>query len=175
MGVILYAMLSATLPFDDPDLRVMMSKTKKGHYEVPKCVSPEAEDLIKRMLQVNPDRRISLRKIWRHPLVQKYSYLDDFGNNNGELPDTRKGFQFSPVPKKDIDAQLLRQLRSMWHMFNESDLALKLTCDEYVFFFVVAVQMLTIIGRMIRKHFIGCSTTIEKSNSRTSGLNWPIP
>ncbi|KEY68690.1 hypothetical protein S7711_00564 [Stachybotrys chartarum IBT 7711] len=130
MGVILYAMLSATLPFDDPDLRVMMSKTKKGHYEVPKCVSPEAEDLIKRMLQVNPDRRISLRKIWRHPLVQKYSYLDDFGNNNGELPDTRKGFQFSPVPKKDIDAQLLRQLRSMWHMFNESDLALKLTCDE---------------------------------------------
>ena len=130
MGVILYAMLSATLPFDDPDLRVMMARTKKGQYEMPKFLSPEAEDLIRRMLQVNPDRRISLKEIWRHPLVQKYAYLDDFGDSSGQLPDTRKGFQYTPVPRPDIDAQLLRQLRSMWHMFSEHDLALKLTCEE---------------------------------------------
>ncbi|XP_044721651.1 kinase [Hirsutella rhossiliensis] len=130
LGVILYAMLSATLPFDDPDLRVMMAKTKKGHYEMPKCLSPEAEDLIKRMLQINPDRRISLKEIWRHPVVQKYSYLDDFGDNSGQLPDTRKGFQYTPVPSQEIDPQLLRQLRSMWHMFTEQDLAFKLACEE---------------------------------------------
>ncbi|POR32574.1 Putative serine/threonine-protein kinase HSL1 [Tolypocladium paradoxum] len=130
LGVILYAMLSATLPFDDPDLRVMMAKTKKGHYEMPRFLSPEAEDLIRRMLQVNPDRRITLKEIWRHPVVQKYSYLDDFGDLSGQLPDTRKGFQYSPVPRQDIDPQLLRQLRSMWHMFSEQDLALKLSCDE---------------------------------------------
>ncbi|CAK9187958.1 unnamed protein product [Ilex paraguariensis] len=130
LGVILYAMLSATLPFDDPDLRVMMAKTKKGNYEMPKCLSPEAEDLIKRMLQVNPDRRISLKEIWRHPVVQKYSYLDDFGDNSGQLPDTRKGFQYTPVPSQEIDPQLLRQLRSMWHMFTEQDLTFKLLCEE---------------------------------------------
>ncbi|KAG6101803.1 hypothetical protein E4U31_003540 [Claviceps sp. LM219 group G6] len=130
MGVILYAMLSATLPFDDPDLRLMMAKTKKGQYAMPQGLSPEAEDLIRRMLQVNPDRRITIKDIWRHPLVQKYSYLDDFGDNTGQLPDTRKGFQYSPVPRADIDPQLLRQLRSMWHMFSEHDLALKLTCEE---------------------------------------------
>ncbi|PHH87943.1 hypothetical protein CDD83_8211 [Cordyceps sp. RAO-2017] len=130
LGVILYAMLSATLPFDDPDLRVMMAKTKKGHYEMPKCLTPEAEDLVRRMLQVNPDRRISLKEIWRHPVVQKYSYLDDFGDNSGQLPDTRKGFQYTPVPPADIDPQLLRQLRSMWHMFSEQDLAFKLSCEE---------------------------------------------
>ncbi|KAG5940226.1 hypothetical protein E4U59_002583 [Claviceps monticola] len=130
MGVILYAMLSATLPFDDPDLRLMMAKTKQGQYTMPQGLSPEAEDLIRRMLQANPDRRITIKDIWRHPLVQKYSYLDDFGDNTGQLPDTRKGFQYSPVPRTDIDPQLLRQLRSMWHMFSEQDLALKLTCDE---------------------------------------------
>ncbi|KAI9163272.1 putative serine/threonine-protein kinase HSL1 [Paramyrothecium foliicola] len=130
MGVILYAMLSAALPFDDPDLRVMMAKTKKGYYEMPKFLSPEAEDLIHRMLQVNPDRRISLKQIWRHPLVQKYSYLDDLGDNSGQPPDTRKGFQYTPVPKQQIDNQLLRQLRSMWHMFSEHDLAMKLSCEE---------------------------------------------
>ncbi|TWU77064.1 hypothetical protein ED733_007968 [Metarhizium rileyi] len=130
MGVILYAMLSATLPFDDPDLRVMMAKTKKGHYEMPKFLSPEAEDLIRRMLQVNPDRRITMKDIWKHPLVQKYRYLDDFGDNTAQLPDTRKGFQYTPVAKADIDPQLLRQLRSMWHMFSEHDLVLSLTCEE---------------------------------------------
>lgn len=130
MGVILYAMLSATLPFDDPDLRAMMAKTKKGQYEMPKFLSPEAEDLIRRMLQVNPDRRITMKEIWAHPLVQKYSYLDDFGDNSAQLPDTRKGFQYTPVSRADIDPQLLRQLRSMWHMFSEHDLVLKLTCEE---------------------------------------------
>lgn len=130
MGVILYAMLSATLPFDDPDLRAMMNRTKKGQYEMPSFLSPEAEDLIRCMLQVNPDRRITLKEIWRHPLVQKYAYLDKLGDLNEQLPDTRKGFQYNPVPAKDVDPQLLRQLRSMWHMFSESDLKLKLTCDE---------------------------------------------
>ncbi|UNI24196.1 Non-specific serine/threonine protein kinase [Purpureocillium takamizusanense] len=130
LGVILYAMLSATLPFDDPDLRVMMAKTKKGHYQMPRCVSPEAADLIRRMLQVNPDRRITLKEIWRHPLVQKYNSLDSFGDITGQLPDTRKGFQYTPVQRSEIDPQLLRQLRSMWHMFSEQDLVLKLSCDE---------------------------------------------
>ncbi|KAJ6787171.1 hypothetical protein PWT90_07928 [Aphanocladium album] len=128
MGVILYAMLSATLPFDDPDLRVMMGKTKKGVYEMPKHVSPEAEDLIRHMLQVNPDRRINLQDIWNHPLVQKYSYQDEFGDLSSQL--LGKGFKYNPVPRNEIDPQLLRQLRSMWHMFSEQDLSLKLTCEE---------------------------------------------
>ncbi|KOS19970.1 putative serine/threonine-protein kinase [Escovopsis weberi] len=130
LGVILYAMLSASLPFDDPDLRVMMSKTKKGNYEMPKMISPEAEDLIRRMLQVNPDRRITLKEIWAHPLIQKYGYLDEFGDISGQLPDTLKGFRYTPIPRHDIDPQLLRQLHSMWHMFNEQELVAKLSSPE---------------------------------------------
>ncbi|KPM40422.1 hypothetical protein AK830_g6159 [Neonectria ditissima] len=130
LGVILFAMLSATLPFDDPDLRVMMSRTKRGQYQMPDFLSLEAEDLIRRMLQVNPDRRITLKEIWKHPLIQKYAYLDNLGDTNGQPPDTRKGFQYTAVPLQDVDPQLLRQLRSMWHMFSESDLKLKLTCDQ---------------------------------------------
>ncbi|KAL6410407.1 CAMK/CAMKL/GIN4 protein kinase [Ilyonectria robusta] len=130
LGVILYAMLSATLPFDDPDLRVMMSRTKRGQYQMPDFLSPEAEDLIRRMLQVNPDQRATLKEIWRHPVVQKYAFQDNLNDMNAQPPDTRKGFQYTPVPPQDVDPQLLRQLRSMWHMFSESDLQLKLTCDQ---------------------------------------------
>ncbi|KAL7929604.1 hypothetical protein V8C35DRAFT_325032 [Trichoderma chlorosporum] len=130
MGVILYAMLSATLPFDDPDLRVMMNKTKKGQYKMPEFLSPEAENLIDRMLQVNPDNRITMQQIWQHLLIQKYNYLDDFGQNTGQPPDTRKGFQYAPIPPHQIDPQLLRQLRSLWHMSSDDDLERKLACKE---------------------------------------------
>ncbi|KAL7960101.1 hypothetical protein V8C34DRAFT_321911 [Trichoderma compactum] len=130
MGVILYAMLSATLPFDDPDLRVMMNKTKKGQYKMPEFLTPEAEDLIDRMLQVNPDHRITMKQIWQHLLIQKYNYLDDFGPNTGQPPDTRKGFQYAPVPPHQIDPQLLRQLRSLWHMSSDDELERKLGCKE---------------------------------------------
>lgn len=130
MGVILYAMLSATLPFDDPDLRVMMNKTKKGQYKMPEFLTPEAEDLIDRMLQVNPDHRITMKQIWQHLLIQKYNYLDDFGPNTGQPPDTRKGFQYAPIPPHQIDPQLLRQLRSLWHMSSDDELERKLGCKE---------------------------------------------
>ncbi|KAL7951911.1 hypothetical protein V8C42DRAFT_356946 [Trichoderma barbatum] len=130
MGVILYAMLSATLPFDDPDLRVMMGKTKKGQYKMPEFLSPEAENLIDRMLQVNPDHRITMRQIWQHLLIQKYNYLDDFGQDTGQPPDTRKGFQYAPIPQHQIDPQLLRQLRSLWHMSSDDELERKLGCKE---------------------------------------------
>ena len=130
MGVILYAMLSASLPFDDPDLRVMMSKTKKGLYHMPKFLSPHAQDLIRRMLQVNPDVRISLTDVWQHPLVKKYAHLDNFGGTDGQPPDVRKSLQYTPILRQDVDPQLLRQMRSLWHMFSEQDIAMKLTCDE---------------------------------------------
>lgn len=130
LGVILYAMLSATLPFDDPSIRYMMEKTKKGQYQMPEGLSPEAQDLIRRMLQVNPDRRINLKDIWRHPLVQKYTYLDNFGDITGQLPHTRNGFQYTPVRRHEIDDQLLRQLRSMWHKFSEEDLVRELSSDK---------------------------------------------
>ena len=168
LGVILYAMLSATLPFDDPDLRVMMSKTKKGQYTMPKFLSSEAEDLIRRMLQVNPDRRITMREIWDHPLVQKYANLDDFGETTMQLPETKKGFQYTPLSKAEIDPQLLRQLRSMWHMFSEQDLALKLTCDEYVYMLLTDCLILWLklvrLGPTTKKRSIGCFAIIEANN-----------
>ncbi|KAI6778943.1 serine/threonine-protein kinase-like protein [Emericellopsis cladophorae] len=129
MGVILFAMLAASLPFDDPDMRTMMEKAKRGHYQMPNHFSLEAQDLVSRMLQVNPERRITLAEIWRHPLVQKYNYLDPYGENGGQPGDLRRGFQYAPVLRADIDPQLVRQLRSMWHMFSEHDLELKLTCE----------------------------------------------
>ncbi|KAM0333604.1 hypothetical protein ACHAQA_002269 [Verticillium albo-atrum] len=126
MGVILYAILAARLPFDDPDIRVLLARTKKGMYEMPEFLSPEAKDLICRMLQVNPDVRIGLKDMWRHPLIQKYDYLDNFGTKAGQPRDIREGFEYTPLRPQEVDSHLVRQLRSLWHMFSEHQIKLML-------------------------------------------------
>ncbi|KAI8363642.1 kinase-like domain-containing protein [Mortierella sp. GBAus27b] len=60
-GVILYALLTGHLPFDDENIRQLLSKVKAGKFYMPTDVSKDAQDLISRMLTVNPKRRISVR------------------------------------------------------------------------------------------------------------------
>jgi serine/threonine-protein kinase HSL1, negative regulator of Swe1 kinase len=132
MGVILFAMLAARLPFDDDKLSVMLAKAKRGIYEMPKTFSNDAKDLVHRILQTNPDKRISLKEMWHHPLVWKYGYLDELGSNEGQPPDMRIARQLNPLNHSDIDNQTLRQLRSMWHTLSENELVSKLVANEYV-------------------------------------------
>ena len=130
MGVILYAMLAECLPFDDPDLTLMMEMVKLGEYDMPEFLGLEAKDFIRRILQINPDRRISMKEMWRHPLVQKYDYMDDYQPENKQPTDIRKEFKHRPFRADEIDSQLLRQLRSLWHMFSEDELKVALMSRE---------------------------------------------
>ncbi|KAF4806703.1 putative serine/threonine-protein kinase HSL1 [Colletotrichum siamense] len=125
LGIILYALLAACLPFDDPDIGVLLQKTKRGTYEIPEFLSPEAKDLIRRMLIANPDTRISIKDMWQHPLIRKYDYLDNL-STNGQSTDLRKSFHYTPLKPHEVDPHLVRQLRSMWHMLTEHQIKLKL-------------------------------------------------
>jgi len=67
MGVILYAMVSGTLPFDDDSMSQLFSKIKEGKFFMPNYISADVKDLINRMLQPNPVKRITMREIKQHP------------------------------------------------------------------------------------------------------------
>ncbi|CAI9267665.1 unnamed protein product [Lactuca saligna] len=62
-GVILYAMLTGYLPFDDRNLAVIYQKISKGDVRMPKWMSPGAKSLIKRILDPNPKTRITMADI----------------------------------------------------------------------------------------------------------------
>ncbi|KAH7108311.1 Pkinase-domain-containing protein [Auriculariales sp. MPI-PUGE-AT-0066] len=69
-GVILFALLSGRLPFDDKDIHVLLRKVKHGQYEMsPQIAHPAAIDLIRRMLIVNPTDRIAMDEILSHPFM----------------------------------------------------------------------------------------------------------
>ncbi|KAK9136557.1 hypothetical protein Sjap_007151 [Stephania japonica] len=62
-GVILYALLTASLPFDDRNLVVLYQKAAKGKTNIPNWLSPGAQNLISRILDPNPATRITIAEI----------------------------------------------------------------------------------------------------------------
>ncbi|XP_024367035.1 SNF1-related protein kinase catalytic subunit alpha KIN10 isoform X2 [Physcomitrium patens] len=66
-GVILYALLCGSLPFDDENIPNLFRKIKGGIYTLPSHLSPGARDLIPRMLLVDPMKRVTIPEIRQHP------------------------------------------------------------------------------------------------------------
>merc|ERR1712137_39407 len=66
-GVILYALVSGKLPFDNENIRVLLGKVKSGIYTMPAFLPNEIQDLISKMLVVDPKKRITIENIRNHP------------------------------------------------------------------------------------------------------------
>lgn len=129
LGVILFAMLSGHLPFDCPSMTKLLQAIQRGKYVMPQALSSEAQNLIHNMLQIDPRRRIPIDNIWQHPLMRKYAYLDDYGRISSNVERLRDCGR--PVSRKsDIDKDLLRHLRSMWHSLEEAQIVKLLLNEE---------------------------------------------
>ncbi|KAJ6828067.1 CBL-interacting serine/threonine-protein kinase 14-like [Iris pallida] len=70
-GVILFVLNAGYLPFNDPNLMAMYRKIYRGDYRIPKWTSPDLRRLISRLLDVNPDSRITVDGIIRDPWFKK--------------------------------------------------------------------------------------------------------
>ena len=70
-GVILYALLCGTLPFDDESIPNLFKKIKSGMYALPAHLPPPAKELIMRMLVVDPMKRYTIGDIRAHPWFQQ--------------------------------------------------------------------------------------------------------
>ena len=82
-GIILYAMLCGYLPFEDKNNSELFKKILKCEVKFPKHVSVIAKDLIKKILVGDPDKRITIDEIKKHPfyIEGKYIFEDEFNLN----------------------------------------------------------------------------------------------
>ncbi|GET93157.1 serine/threonine protein kinase, putative [Leishmania tarentolae] len=69
-GVVLYAMLCGTLPFDDNNIAILFKKIQTADYAIPSHVSAEAQDLLHRVLVVNPLERATMEQVMQHPWLR---------------------------------------------------------------------------------------------------------
>ena len=66
-GVVLYAMLCGSLPFEDTDNERLYRKITEGKFETPDFLSNNANDFLHRILNVDPVKRYTIDQIKNHP------------------------------------------------------------------------------------------------------------
>jgi hypothetical protein len=66
LGVILFALVCGYLPFEDPNTSNLYRKILSGEYKTPKWISPEVKDLIRKILETKPEKRLTIAKIREH-------------------------------------------------------------------------------------------------------------
>jgi serine/threonine protein kinase len=66
LGVILFALVCGHLPFEDPNTSNLYRKILSGEYKTPKWISPEVKDLIRRILETDPEKRLTIAQIRQH-------------------------------------------------------------------------------------------------------------
>lgn len=66
-GIILFLMLTGHLPFNELTNKKLYAKIRTGKFTIPKELSHEVKDLIKKILEINPRKRIKMSEIKEHP------------------------------------------------------------------------------------------------------------
>lgn len=142
-GVMLFVMLTGTLPFnvslethsttlENRQLQALFKKIKACDYVIPPYVNREARDLLLKMLQVDPKRRISIDEVWHHPFLHKYD--QEFGTDprmdSGLTGPKMKIKDWKSLSRDEIDRELLRNLKCLWHSESEEVLIEKLLSRE---------------------------------------------
>jgi len=68
-------MLQGTVPFKASSLDDLHALIMKGNFKYPVNISPEAKELIESMLIIEPEMRISIPQILRHPWLKTQDEL----------------------------------------------------------------------------------------------------
>uniref|UniRef100_A0A8C7IBC7 non-specific serine/threonine protein kinase n=1 Tax=Oncorhynchus kisutch TaxID=8019 RepID=A0A8C7IBC7_ONCKI len=66
LGVVLYVLVCGSLPFDGPSLPALRQRVTEGRFRIPFYMSQDCENLIRKMLVVDPTKRISMAQIKQH-------------------------------------------------------------------------------------------------------------
>ena len=139
LGIILFVLLCGRLPFDEENVHYLRQKVVQGRYMMPTDLSEEAKDLIFWMLQRDPEVRIDMDRIWDHPLMHKYEVVGGSASGRNLNMDRWGGAPPPPTPEQvgrpvrrrhEIDREILRNLRTLWHGEDEETIVARLVSKE---------------------------------------------
>ena len=88
LGILLYELLMGYSPFKDKNAKTIMTNIKMHELKYEKNISEDCKDLINKLLEVNPEKRINIKDILSHKFIQ----------NNVE----KKNF-FTPLHSENIE------------------------------------------------------------------------
>jgi len=86
-GVVFYAMVAGYLPFEDPKTSNLYKKILSADYQMPKFLSPECKDFITKILNTDPEKRLTINDIRSHNWMKNnLKNVDQISNDLGLYP-----------------------------------------------------------------------------------------
>ena len=122
-GVVLYAMLSGTVPFKGTDLKELNNIIISGKYQPIEDISKEASNLLKNILEVDPKKRITIENILNHP------WLLDVDLNFWKNQNLFTNAEYVLLAKSNVDYRNIENKDDMVEIFDIRNLD---TIDENI-------------------------------------------
>lgn len=122
-GIILFALLCGRLPFDDANIQNLLAKVRLGRFDMPDHLEPLAKNLISKMLVVDPEQRIKMQDIVRHPWFTDNGVMSSRNPVTTSL-DKLAGDRFD---RKALDPDILANLKTLWSEYSCDDIIEQLT------------------------------------------------
>ncbi|XP_026466563.1 uncharacterized protein LOC113370108 isoform X3 [Ctenocephalides felis] len=77
LGIVLYVLVCGALPFDGKTLQELRTAVISGKVRIPYFMSQECEHLIRHMLVVDPDKRMSLEHVLQHKWMMQNMQINN--------------------------------------------------------------------------------------------------
>jgi len=116
LGVLLYALLCGSLPFDDENIAAMYAKIQNGVYHIPPWLSQESIALLRLMLQVDPTRRIRIDDLLKHHWLINNVYPEPVKHDS--------------IYQNKLDVSCIREM-ALYYGRTVNDIAQELSAKKY--------------------------------------------
>ena len=120
-GVVLYALLTGTVPFKANNMKDLHQQILNAKYNMKEDISPDAQSLIRGLLNIDPKRRLGVTQVLDHPWMQGADELstDIFNENEKEV--IRSEFTYND-PSRFNRNERVKPEEEPWDCFTELNL-----------------------------------------------------
>ncbi|KAG5682439.1 hypothetical protein PVAND_011791 [Polypedilum vanderplanki] len=111
LGVVLYVLVCGALPFDGSTLQSLRDRVLSGRFRIPFFMSSDCESLIRKMLVLDPNRRVTVEQIKRHRwMMVEVMEIPLVNNNMSNATTSEPNDQILRIMQNlGIDAQRTRE------------------------------------------------------------------
>ncbi|XP_016060227.1 PREDICTED: serine/threonine-protein kinase SIK3 isoform X2 [Miniopterus natalensis] len=138
LGVVLYVLVCGALPFDGSTLQNLRARVLSGKFRIPFFMSTECEHLIRHMLVLDPNKRLSMEQICKHKWMKLGDSDPNFDRLIAECRQLKKERQTDPLNEDVLLAmedmgldkeQILQSLKS--DAYDHYSAIYSLLCDRH--------------------------------------------
>ena len=172
LGVILYVLVSASLPFDSDNLQHIKQKVLTCKFRIPYFMSQDCEDLINNILILNASNRFKMQQIKSHRWIKinNSSYYYSVNNNNCDSETVQITSNYDRVKSKSLKLVGNRKKSLLKHNSAISTLSLPLYSYNEDTSTIKSVQIHSDYSKK-KSDSISSNIIINNNNNNNSNLN----